>query len=306
MRIDPRRLLDFLAVARHGSFSAAADALNVSQPGLSQSIAQLEHGLGDVRLLERDRHGARLTPLGEALAFHARAIDAQLNRAGEDMRLRMAGLAGELRVGVTPVSAAQLVPQAVTALLQVAPEVGVVLIEQLDQDLLSMLQAHELDLVVCRLRSVPASGLAHEALSSADWSVVVSPSHPLAQRASVSMQELAQERWVLPASGSAFRDQMELVFGAAGLPWPAVSISSNSVAAIKAMVMASDCMTVMAPALVAVEREAGRLCTVPISDVTAMQPVGMIWRDNDETSPITLRFMQILRETAAQHPTLQA
>jgi DNA-binding transcriptional LysR family regulator len=73
MRIDPRRLLDLLAVARHGSFSGAAEALGVSQPGLSQSIALLEHGLG-VRVLERSRHGARLTEPGEALVFHARAL----------------------------------------------------------------------------------------------------------------------------------------------------------------------------------------------------------------------------------------
>ena len=111
MKIDPRRLLDLLAVARHGSFSGAAEATNVSQPGLSQSISQLERGLG-VRLLDRDRHGARLNVFGKALAFHAQALESLLDRAKEETRLLSLGLEGLLSIGITPVTAVGLVPKA--------------------------------------------------------------------------------------------------------------------------------------------------------------------------------------------------
>jgi DNA-binding transcriptional LysR family regulator len=299
MRIDPRRLLDLLAVARHGSFSAAAEAMSVSQPGLSQSIAQLEHGLGGVRLLQRDRHGARLTPLGEALAFHARALEAVLRRAREDMELRGTGLAGDLAVGITPITTAQLVPQAVATLLGEAPDVGISLTEGLDDELLSMLRSREIDLIVCRLRLGLTPGLAQEPLSGAGLALIANPNHPLAQRDSLQLHELTGQRWVLPAAGSAFRLQMEHVFAAAGVPWPLGGINTNSVPAIKSIVMATDRVSLMAPALVAVECEARRLRAVPIVGVTPMQPVGMIWRQEDEASPLAARFMQILRDAAA-------
>lgn len=298
MRIDPRRLLELLAVARHGSFSAAAEALNVSQPGLSQSIAQLEHGLGGVRLLERDRHGARLTPLGETLAFQARALEALLARTREEARLHIEGLEGALRVGITPVTGAALVPLAVAALLQASPRLSVSLVEGLDNELMTQLRARELDLVVCRLRAGLPEDVAHEALGNADWALITHPDHPLARKASVRMADLAGQRWALPAGGSAFRRQMEQVFDAAGLAWPVVGVSSNSVPAIKAIVMAGDCITLMAPALVAVECAAGRLAARPIVDAAALQPVGMLWRRDDEMPAVARRFLQHLRDAA--------
>jgi len=298
MRIDPRRLLDLLAVARHGSFSAAAEALNVSQPGLSQSIAQLEHGLGGMRLLERDRHGARLTSQGEALAFHARALEGLLGQAKAQMQLVAAGIEGPLAIGVTPITAASLVPQALATLLQQTPRVSASVVEGLDDELLGKLRARELDLVVCRLRTA-LDGLASAVLVSAGWSLVTGPGHRLASRGKVSLRELAGERWVLPASGSAFRRQMEMVFEAAGLQWPDTGISTNSIPAIKSIVMATGCVALMSPALVAVEVQAGRLCAVALTEAAPLQPVGMVWRGDEELSPMAARFSAILRQAAA-------
>lgn len=297
MRIDPRRLLDLLAVARHGSFSGAAEALNVSQPGLSQSIALLEHGLG-VRVLERGRHGARLTEPGEALIFHARALESLLDRAMEETRLRSLGIEGPLAIGVTPITAAALVPEALALLLKDTPDISVTVTEGLDDELVAMLRARELDLVVSRLRP-GIEEVETEPLVMSDWALITNPGHPLARRESLSLSEVTGVRWVVPAGGSAFRRQMEMVFAGAGIEWPVRGISTNSILAIKTIVMNSDCVTAMSPALVEVECKAGRLCAVPLTDVAPLQPVGMIWRAGDELSPIAARFAKVLRLAAA-------
>lgn len=302
MRIDPRRLLDLLAVSRHGSFSSAAEALNVSQPGLSQSIALLEHGLG-VRVLERGRHGARLTEFGEVLVFHARALESLLDRAMEETRLRSLGLEGPLAIGITPVTAAALVPQAVAMLRNETPNVSVSISEGLDDELVDLLRARVLDLVVCRLRP-GLQDLESEPLVMSDWALITSPSHPLAQRASVSLREVTGVQWVVPAGGSAFRRQMETVFASAGIEWPVRGISTNSIVAIKSIVMNTECVTAMSPALVQVECEAGRLRAVPLTDVAPLQPVGMIWRAGEDLSPIAARFANVLRAAAGSSKRL--
>jgi DNA-binding transcriptional LysR family regulator len=301
MRIDPRRLLDLLAVAKHGSISAAAESLNVSQPGLSQGIAQLEHGLG-VKVLERDRHGARLTGFGHALMYHAKALDALLERAREEMRLRSLGIEGPLAVGITPITAASLVPQALGLLFAETPKVSVSLVEGLDDELVAMLRARELDLVVSRLRP-GLEGIASEPLSLSDWALITHPKHPLARRASVTLAEIPADRWVLPAGGSAFRRQMEMVFSAASLPWPTTGVSTNSILAIKAIVMNTEGVTIMSPVLVEVEQRAGRLHVVPLKDVAPLQPVGMMWRSDDELSPVAARFAKVLRFVASDFET---
>ncbi|MBL8289233.1 MAG: LysR family transcriptional regulator [Rubrivivax sp.] len=298
MRIDPRRLLDLLAISRHGTISAAAEALNVSQPGLSQSVAQLEHGLG-VRVLDRDRHGARLTEFGRVLVFHARALEALLAGAKEETRLHALGIEGPLAVGITPVSAASLVPQALAMLLEETPKVSVSLVEGLDDDLLGMLRARELDMVVSRLRP-GLGGVASEPLISADWALITHPKHALARRTSVRLAEIPEERWVLPAGGSAFRRQMEIVFEAAGLPWPTAGISTNSILAIKSIVMSTSGVSIMSPLLVDVERQAGRLHVVPLHEVAPLQPVGMLWRSHDEPSRVVARFAECLRLAAGK------
>ncbi|WP_165498103.1 LysR family transcriptional regulator [Siculibacillus lacustris] len=302
MKIDPRRLLDVLAVARHGSFSGAAEATGVSQPALSQSIALLERELG-VRVMERGRHGARLNQAGDALVFHARALENLIERAEEEMRLRARGVLGPLAIGVTPITTVGLVPQALDLLLGETPDVAVKVTEGLDDEILAMLKTRELDLLVSRLGQGSLEGeVESERLFFADWSLVVRPDHPLAEREMISLRELRDLHWVLPAGGSAFRKQMELVFEGAGIDWPIGGISTNSILAIKAIVMSTDCATIISQRLVAVEIAAGRLKAIALGDVGPLKPVGLMWRRGEKLSPLAERFANLMRRLARDDP----
>ncbi|MEA2281735.1 MAG: hypothetical protein QOK21_2342, partial [Solirubrobacteraceae bacterium] len=88
--MELRQLEYFVAVARHGQFTRAADALWVTQSALSQQIRRLEAELG-VALLRRTPRGAEPTPAGEDLLVHAEAALAELARAREQLD-RHAGL----------------------------------------------------------------------------------------------------------------------------------------------------------------------------------------------------------------------
>src|SRR4051812_50083147 len=107
--LDPRRLLTFRAVARHGSFSRAADALARSQPAVSHQVGALERELGTT-LLVRGRAGAVLTSAGELLLTHADALAARLALADTQMDAIVAGGGPTLPGGGVPGAPAADVP----------------------------------------------------------------------------------------------------------------------------------------------------------------------------------------------------
>src|SRR5919109_3514881 len=109
---DVKQLRVLRAVAEHGSFSAAAEALSYTQPAVSQQIAALERHAGTM-LVDRGSRGVRLTDAGRALVDHADIILARLADAEAELEA-IAGLrGGRLRLAAFPSVAASLMPVAI-------------------------------------------------------------------------------------------------------------------------------------------------------------------------------------------------
>ena len=117
MDIDPRQLRYALRVAREGSFVKAAHSLHITQPALSVSIQRLERQL-DVRLFERGRRGAKVTPEGEVLLQYASSIENILKRTQSDFRDLVRGSSAPLRIGGSPLSMMTAIPQAIAGLMR--------------------------------------------------------------------------------------------------------------------------------------------------------------------------------------------
>src|ERR1700754_5232003 len=126
--LDPRRLLTFREVARHGSFSRAAETLARSQPAVSHQVGALEREIGTT-LLVRGRAGAVLTHAGELLLTHADALAARLALADTQMGAIVAGGGRPLTVGGFPSALATSGPAAAAALRACDPELEVALQE---------------------------------------------------------------------------------------------------------------------------------------------------------------------------------
>ena len=116
MNITLRQLRYFLALARHGHFTRAAEISHVSQPALSMQIRALEDAAG-ARLVERTPSGVVLTPQGRALERDARRVMAAM--AGLEQGLRRPGQGGRLMLGMIPTVAPYLLPQALPVLREI-------------------------------------------------------------------------------------------------------------------------------------------------------------------------------------------
>jgi molybdate transport repressor ModE-like protein len=300
--LDPKRLLDLLAIARHGSYTHAASALGVSQPALSNSIAALEKALG-VRVLDRTRSGATLTDFGRLLANHAEALQSALSRASGDVALKKDGMEGSLVIGVSPVACVDIVPDAVALLKRTTPNVSVRIHELPDDQLLEQLQTGEIDLMISPTGFIAdLPDIEREVLLRDTFVIIMRPQNPLAKRKALSLRELRHAEWVMPNLHTTMWRQIEALFAAENEPWPATCVITNSVTALRSLVMRSDSVSISSTRLVKLECRAGYLKGVALRDAHFSREICLRRRRNLDLSPLTQRFVEVLRRVATGDP----
>lgn len=219
----------FVAVARLGTVSRAADAMGRTQPSLSARLVALEQ-LWGLRLFHRRPRGMAITPDGERLLPLARATLASmesLERAAGHLPDRRA----ELRVGAGDALGRVLVPRALGRLRKEFPETGVRILEGNSARLLEALGRGDIDLALVASPGIgrQAAGLTVEPLLDSPVDVLMPAGSGPGRNGRIGLDRLAGERLVTLHSGSGFRRHMEERFAAAGLPFePEVEVGGFS------------------------------------------------------------------------------
>lgn len=296
MKIDPRQLINLLAISEHGSFNRAAASIGLSQPALSSSIAQLERRLG-FAVLDRTRRGSEVNEYGRILLQGAHTVDAVLTQISEQVRLKRLGVDGPLRVGATPSMTLKFIPDVMAALLKDQQPMQIHLVDGLDDQLLPALQRGELDLVFA-----PESGTAlprellEESLFSDAFSIGIGPKSPLAKRRSVSLSELQDFPWVLPVPGSAYRRYTEALFLAAGLSWPANAVFNSNLHLVESLVTQANRVT-LATELQVLRHNFWRMRSVPLKG-GGRRTMSVKWRRAGSLPALGKRIIQIAHELA--------
>jgi LysR family transcriptional regulator of gallate degradation len=299
MKIDPRHLANLLAVADHGSFNRAATARGLSQPALSNSIAQLERRLG-IQVLNRTRRGSEVNEFGKILLQGARTVEAVLAQTAEQVRLKRLGVGGPLRIGSTPSMTLKFLPDLMAALLKDSGAVQISITEGLDDQLVPALQAGEIDIVLGpSLGSALPPDLVEDALFDDSFSIAVGPRHALAKRRSLALAELKDQAWVLPGPGSAYRRHVEALFLNAGVPWPSDSVVSNSLPLVESIVTLTNRVTVITR-LQAFAHNFWRIRAIPLRGA-GRRTLSIKWRRAGDMPPLANRLAQVAHEVAASY-----
>lgn len=156
--MDLTRLRVLAAVAREGSVTAAADALNYAQPSVSHHLARLEEEAG-VPLVQRAGRGIRLTEAGRLLAERAEEILGRLAATQLELAAHAGLRAGRVRVAAFPSALATLIPAAATRFAADHPGVELALTEAEPPAALAALRAGEVDVaLVFEHDDAPESG----------------------------------------------------------------------------------------------------------------------------------------------------
>lgn len=159
-----RNLKTLIAVADHGTFTAAADAVCVTHAAVSQQMKALESDW-QVRIFDRSRRSPQLTPLGHALVARAREVVAAYDGMLPSV-LGDGGFRGELTVGAVPTTLTGLVPFAVAMLKEEHTELHVRIVPGLSTEIASQVERGALDAAITTRLPVTPKG--HEWRKIAD------------------------------------------------------------------------------------------------------------------------------------------
>lgn len=213
MNFTLRQLEYVVAVARHGTFVAAARACHVSQPSLSVQVAQLETALGN-RLFERTSKKVSVTPFGAAFVERAEAVLDEIAELESVARAHRDPLVGELRLGVIPTVAPYLVPRLVSVVRTRFPKCRLLLSEQTTPELVARAENGEVDCLLLALES-DLHDLAARELLADPFVVACAADHPLASKKKVTLAELRANDLLLLEDGHCLSDQVRRYCGAA-------------------------------------------------------------------------------------------
>jgi DNA-binding transcriptional LysR family regulator len=236
--LNVNRLRVMREVARRGSFSAAAAALDYTQSAVSQQIAALEAETG-LALLERRPRGVSLTAAGQTLMGHAEAVLADLDTA-EVALAQIAGLrGGRLRMASFPSAGATLMPLAIATFRERHPAVELTLIEGEPQDVAPRLRAGELDLALLFEfdSSDERAGLNRIELLNDPLYLVLPREHRLARHKRLRLEDLRGEAWVQTSAESACARHVVRSCHAAGFE-PHVAFESDDYQTVQGLVAA--------------------------------------------------------------------
>lgn len=284
------QLRTLIAVADAGSFTAAAEAVGVTQSGLSQALAALEEALG-VKLLVRQRHGVELTAFGERALVHARAVLGHLDAIRQEAAEATGTETGSLRIAAFPSVFATILPPLLRRFRFLHPGIEVVLLETDDREVERWLEGGSIDLGVV-LNPSPESGAVP--IGKDAWVGVLPAGHRLARRPTLSLTEVVSEPFVLATGGC--HAHAGTLAEAAGLSLSDVRIEVRDWASAIALVRESVGVAIVPESTLPEKRKGLRVVRL---DPPLFRHFGLMAAMGRKPSPATDLFMEWARQVSS-------
>jgi len=295
MNITLRQLKVFSAVARHLSFTRAAESLALTQPAVSMQVKQLESQL-DAILFEQLGKRIYLTEAGQEVYRYARHITQQLQEL-EAVLQGLKGLdQGRLRLSVAT-TANYFAPSLLGTFCKRYPNITVSLDVTNRQRLLEQLAENEVDLVVMG-RPPQDMDLEAGAFMENPLVVVAPPEHPLTREQQIPLQRLEQEVFLVREPGSGTRSSMQRFFERHGIHIT-TGMEASSDEAIKQSVQAGLGLGLLSRDTVQMELQLNRLVILDIKDFPILRHWYVMHRRGKRLTPVAEAFKRFLLDEAA-------
>ncbi len=291
LNITFRQLRVFESVARHSSFTRAAEELHLTQPAVSMQIKQLEENLG-VALFDHLGKKIFLTDAGREFFDTSRSISRQLSDAEEYLEDLKGIRHGHLNIVVAS-TANYFATNLLATFIQRHPEITFSLDVTNRQHLLESLSANEPDLVIMGQPPEKLDVVA-DAFMENPLVIVVGKNHPLFRKQiSLTPKKIQKERFVVREQGSGTRTAMERFFEERGLQLETrMEFGSNE--AIKQAVQAGLGLAMVSIHTIQLELEAKVLRVLKVKDLPIQRQWHLVYCKGKRLSPVAESFRQFV------------
>jgi LysR family transcriptional regulator, low CO2-responsive transcriptional regulator len=295
MAVTHTQLIAFLAVVRHGSVTAAAQELYVTQPSVSAAVAALERELG-VQLTERAGRSVRPTAAGSAYARYATHVVGLLKEGAEVAGRVAAGADQQLRLGAVLTAGEHLMPALIQNFREHRPEINISLSVANRREVFRALAAHETDVVVSG-RAPGEGDFEAAAFADNDFALVTAPGDPLAKRSHVPVEELGERPWLVREPGSGTRRLTDEYLAANQLRPSLLTLGSNG--AIKNAARIGLGLALQSRVAVQLELELGLLESIRPRGGLPERSWFVVWSGAGPTSEPVEAFTEYVQSAAA-------
>ncbi|WP_028605138.1 LysR family transcriptional regulator [Ottowia thiooxydans] len=292
MNVTLRQLRVFRAIAEEHNFSRVGERIGLTQPAVSRSIHELESQLG-IRLLDRTTREVALTSAGQSLATRLDWLLDELDQALRDVGDMGSALRGRVRVASSPTLSANLMPECIAACLQHEPDIQLVLLDRIQQDVLASVRAGEVDFGLV-IEPSPINDLHCESIMQDPFVLVAPKTHPLMQHSSLRWSALSGQPLVLLDYASGSRRLIDAALGRHGAQCEVAQELGHPTTVFR-MVEAGIGISVM-PALAVPPEGLGQLATRPLIPVV-QRDIVLVHRRNRSPSPVAHRVWELIRGT---------
>jgi len=300
-RLKLRDLHAFFTAVQRGSMSKAAQQLGVSQPAVSEAIADLEHALG-VRLLDRRPQGVEPTMYGGALLRRSAAVFDELKQGIRDIEFLADPTAGELKIGC-PEAIAAILPPILESFSRQYPRV-VLHVDPVNTATLELpgLRERKFDLVVALLLLTPrvddglGDDLNVEVLFDDHLVVAAGMRSRWAHRRKIDLAELVNEPWILATPDTGPYRIVSEALRARGLGAPRISLMTLSVHLRTNMLASGHFITTFPNSVARLHADRFSLKVLPVDLPARPWPVAIVTLKNRTLSPGVERFIAHVRD----------
>lgn len=295
-----RHLQLLVRLAELGNLKRAAEAIHLSQPAVTQLLADLER-LVDVPLFDRHSRGVRITPAGAALVPVARRMLDALADASEVLEAMKRRSAGVVRVAaITGVNSGWLV-RALPAFAREEPAIQIHVQECEADRCMELVSRREVDVALCREPVALPTGCSFHPQLPDHFVVACGVHHPLARRKRVGWASLARESWLLPPVQTAARRLFDERMRELGASPPTSPVVTRVPALTWAMLQSERLLTLVPFGVVWQLVDAQQLALVDVSPAMGFGPLGWVVQ-SEGVSAATERFLRHLEKDARRKP----
>ena len=297
MKIDILGVQAFVAIADHGAFHRAAQALHITQTALSRRLQNLEAFLG-VRVVERTTRSVSLTPIGRNFLPQARRLLTDLGAALVEIRETGRSLRGDVTIACVPTVGVHYLPRIVQRYAALHPDNRIRILDHASSDVAAAVLRREAEFGI-NMQAPHDSALTSIPLLTDRFVLVCRDDHALAGRKRLSWNQLGQHALVLASADSGNRPLLDLALEKRQIhlkPFYEVQRSSTAVGMVAEGVAAA-----VVPALAVQKGAYPRLRMIPMTDPVVSRTLVLLSRTKAQLTPAAQALYDLIRKRTV-HP----